>query len=119
MEGGIGGRCQEKNRRWIWCKQCIHKFVHVKMTAVETVLGIRGGRVEERSRGGNSSMIYLIHCKNLCICYNVPTPSTIIKKWLHRCVWLLRKIKWKGILKLDKVESGMRCNIFKYNNKTD
>jgi hypothetical protein len=30
--------------------------------------------------GVNSSMIYLIHCKNLCKCYNVPPPRTTIKK---------------------------------------
>jgi hypothetical protein len=30
--------------------------------------------------GVNSSMIYLIY-KTFCKCYNVPTPSTIIKKW--------------------------------------
>jgi hypothetical protein len=28
----------------------------------------------------NSCMIYLIHCKNLCKCHNIPTPSTIIKE---------------------------------------
>jgi hypothetical protein len=28
--------------------------------------------------GMNSSMIYLIYCKNLCKCYNVPSPSTTI-----------------------------------------
>jgi septal ring factor EnvC (AmiA/AmiB activator) len=32
--------------------------------------------------GANSSMIYLVHCKNLCKCYNVPPPS-IIKKRNH------------------------------------
>jgi hypothetical protein len=30
--------------------------------------------------GVNSSMIYLIHCKNFYNCYNVPPLSTIIKK---------------------------------------
>jgi hypothetical protein len=35
------------------------------------------GRVEE---GVNSSMIYLIHCKNLCKCHNEPPPSTIKEK---------------------------------------
>jgi hypothetical protein len=30
--------------------------------------------------GVNSSMIYLIHCKNLYKCYNVSPPSTTIKK---------------------------------------
>jgi hypothetical protein len=28
----------------------------------------------------NSSMVYLIHCKNICKCHNVPSLSTIIKK---------------------------------------
>jgi hypothetical protein len=28
----------------------------------------------------NSSMIYLIYCKNICKCHNVPPPSTTIKK---------------------------------------
>jgi hypothetical protein len=28
----------------------------------------------------NSSMIYLICCKNLCECYNVPSPSTTKEK---------------------------------------
>jgi hypothetical protein len=30
----------------------------------------------------NSSMIYLIYCKNFCKCHNVPPPSTtiIVKK---------------------------------------
>jgi hypothetical protein len=31
-------------------------------------------------KGVNSSMIYLIHCKNLCKCYNVPPSSTKILK---------------------------------------
>jgi hypothetical protein len=36
-----------------------------------------GGRV-------SSSMIHLINCKNLCKSYNVPTPSTRIKKYLQK-----------------------------------
>jgi hypothetical protein len=47
-------------------------YVNAKMIPGETVPGIRGG--------GNSSMIYLIHCKNFCKCYNVPPLSTTIKK---------------------------------------
>jgi hypothetical protein len=50
-------------------------YVNVKMIPVETVpeLGEWGGNraVEEV----NSSIIYLIHCKNLCKCYTVPPPS--------------------------------------------
>jgi hypothetical protein len=55
---------------WIWCKQCIHMYVNSKMIPVETVPGIG-----EQWKGDNSSMIYLIHCGNLCKCYNVPTPA--------------------------------------------
>jgi hypothetical protein len=46
------------------------------MIPVETVPGVRGGRMRERSAGGE----YLIHYKNLCKCYNIVTPSTEILK---------------------------------------
>jgi hypothetical protein len=39
----------------------------------------RRGKKGEWWRGVNSSMIYLIYCKNFCKCHNVPPPSTIIK----------------------------------------
>jgi hypothetical protein len=45
------------------------------MIPVETVLGMGIGRVE----GVNSSMIYLIHCKNLHKCHSVSPLSTTIK----------------------------------------
>jgi hypothetical protein len=35
---------------------------------------------EKEVGGGGSNMIYLIHCKNLSKCYNVPTHSPTIKK---------------------------------------
>jgi hypothetical protein len=38
------------------------------------VLNKKGELVE----GVNSSMIYLIHCKNFCKCHNVPSPCKII-----------------------------------------
>jgi hypothetical protein len=49
------------------------------MIPIKTVpeSGERGWRREVE--GGNSSLMYLIHCKNLCKCYNVPTPSTTKK----------------------------------------
>jgi hypothetical protein len=53
------------------------------MIPVETISGIGGGRDKgEWWRGENSGMIYLIHCKNLCKCHNVPLspPSTTIKE---------------------------------------
>jgi hypothetical protein len=55
-------------------------YVNTKMITVETVPGIDGGGMKESSGGVNSSMIYLIHCKNLCKCYNVPPPCAKIKK---------------------------------------
>jgi hypothetical protein len=54
-------------------------YVNPKMIPVVTVPGIRGQGMGKRSRGRNSRMIYLTHGKNLCKCYNVPTPSTTIK----------------------------------------
>jgi hypothetical protein len=54
-------------------------YVIAKMIPVENVSGIREGKMRA-VEGVNSSMIYLIYCKNLCKCYNVPPPSTAIKK---------------------------------------
>jgi hypothetical protein len=34
------------------------------------------GEGVEKWRGGTSNMICLIHCKNLCKCYNVPTNNS-------------------------------------------
>jgi hypothetical protein len=39
------------------------------------------GRGNKGEWGLNSSMIYLIHCKNFCKYHNVPTPSTTIKNF--------------------------------------
>jgi hypothetical protein len=46
-----------------------------KMIPAEPVPGISEERMGEKSGGGISSMIYLIHCKS----YSVPTPSITIK----------------------------------------
>jgi hypothetical protein len=54
-------------------------YVKAKMIPVETIPRIGGGRIKENSEGVNSSMIYLIQCKNFCKCHNVPPPSTTIK----------------------------------------
>jgi hypothetical protein len=55
-------------------------YLNAKMIPVETVPGNRGGGMRKSPGVGNSSMIYLIHCKNLYECYNVHTSSTTIKK---------------------------------------
>jgi hypothetical protein len=81
------------------------------MRLVETVLG--KGEWEREVEGDNSSMIYLIHCKNLCKCYNIPTPSTAIKtfskgggggkeeKWPKPCmhIWIIKGKKKRNIKK--------------------
>jgi hypothetical protein len=55
-------------------------YVNAKMIPVESIPGMRGGRWKRAEEGVNSSMIYLIHCKNFCKCHNVPSPSITIKK---------------------------------------
>jgi hypothetical protein len=42
-------------------------YVNAKMILVETVPGIGAEGMKESSRGGNSIMIYLIHCINTMI----------------------------------------------------
>jgi hypothetical protein len=46
-----------------------------QMIPVGTVSGVRGWEMKDSSGGMNSSMIYLIDCKNLCKYYSVPPPS--------------------------------------------
>jgi hypothetical protein len=50
------------------------------MIPVETVPGIGGKGMKENSGEGEFKYDMLIHCKILCKCYNIPTPSTMIKK---------------------------------------
>jgi hypothetical protein len=46
-----------------------------KMRPVETIPGMGGGGDKEEHGGMNSSMMYLIHCKNFCKCHNAPQPA--------------------------------------------
>jgi hypothetical protein len=47
-------------------------YVNGKMISVETVQEWREERIKEHGGGVNSSMIYLINCKNSYKCHNVP-----------------------------------------------
>jgi hypothetical protein len=69
LAGGGSGR--ERGR-----KMNRMQIMYTKMISVETVPGMG-----ERA---NSSVIYLIYCKNLCKCYNVPPPSTTMKKGINK-----------------------------------
>jgi hypothetical protein len=55
-------------------------YVNGKMRPAETVPGMGEGGMKEPGGGVNSSMIYLIYCKNFSKCHSVPPPSTTIKK---------------------------------------
>jgi hypothetical protein len=46
-------------------------YINGKMRLVVTVLGMRVGGIKENEDGVNSSIIYLIYCKNFYKCYNV------------------------------------------------
>jgi hypothetical protein len=54
-------------------------YVNEKMIPVETVPGMGRGGMKESSGQGDSSMIYLIHCKNFHKSHNVHQPSTTIQ----------------------------------------
>jgi hypothetical protein len=53
-----------------------------KMRPVETIPEVRERGIKENAGGGELSMMYLIYCKNFCICYNVLLPSKAIQKLL-------------------------------------
>jgi hypothetical protein len=55
-------------------------YLNAKMIHTESILGIGGQGIKESIGRVSSSVIYLIHCKNLCKCHNVPPPSTTIKE---------------------------------------
>jgi hypothetical protein len=54
-------------------------YVNGKMILVETIPGMVGVGKRRMVQGVNSSMIYLIYCKNICKCYNVLPPRMTIK----------------------------------------
>jgi hypothetical protein len=59
----------------------VNTVVNGKMVSAETIPGNRGHEgMQENGGGVNSSMTYLIYCKNFCKCHNVPAASTTIKK---------------------------------------
>jgi hypothetical protein len=39
----------------------------------ETIPGMGMERIKENDGGVNSTMMYLIYCKNICKCHNVPS----------------------------------------------
>jgi hypothetical protein len=46
---------------------------------------LRNGELKRMVKGVNSSLVYLIYCKNFDKCHNVPPPSTIKKIYALIC----------------------------------
>jgi hypothetical protein len=58
---------------------CTH-VLHAKRILVKTTPGIGGGGIKRPVEKVYSFIIYLIHCKKLCKCHNVPLPNTTVKE---------------------------------------
>jgi hypothetical protein len=77
------------------------------MIPVETVTGIRGRVWKTSVEKVNSSIIYLILCKNLCKCYNVLLSNTTV---------IIKKVKESKPEEQKSVSSQQPINIW-MNNK--
>jgi hypothetical protein len=71
---GRGKKVGKGCRRVNIVQYCVHMYVNGKKwdCSRKEERGDKG----EWSRGVNSSMIYLIYCKNFCKCHTVSPPST-------------------------------------------
>jgi hypothetical protein len=50
----------------------VYTYANGKMRPVETISGMGRGGIRRMMEGMNSSIMYLIYCKNFCKCHNVP-----------------------------------------------
>jgi hypothetical protein len=69
---GVGRMCGKGVGGRIWGKYCVHRYVNGKMRPAENIPGMGWGWIKDNDGGMNSTMIYLIYCKNFCKCHNVP-----------------------------------------------
>jgi hypothetical protein len=76
------------------------------------------------TEGLNSSIIYLMHCNNLCKCHNVPPPIAIINKYINKIknkislVFKPKKMKWLRYKSNKLFKTYVRKAIkFPWNNK--
>jgi hypothetical protein len=61
-------------------RKIVHMYVNGKMMPVETIPGMDGGCKRRMVKGVNSSMIYMMHCKDICKYHNVPPTQQLKKK---------------------------------------
>jgi hypothetical protein len=82
-------------------------YINGKMTSVENIPGMGGCR--RMVEGVNSSIKYLIYCKNFCKCHDVPQTSTTIKKLENKKhKYFIEKIPNDNVyyLKYNNIERG-------------
>jgi hypothetical protein len=60
-----GGGDWERGRRMDMVQKCVYMYVNAKKIPVETVLRTRQRGRGREVEGNNSSMMYLVYCKNL------------------------------------------------------
>jgi hypothetical protein len=70
---------KKKKSKVLMGKRSFYFFVTCVVRQISKFKMCVCGGIEERG-GGNSRMIYLIHCKNFCKCPSVPPPSTAMKR---------------------------------------
>jgi hypothetical protein len=91
-------------------------YVDGKMRTAEMIPGMTGECVNGNGGGVNSSMIYLIYCKDFYKFHNVLPPSTTIKKSKKRQLLLLvissQRIKFRSnFLTVKATEKNITCII--------
>jgi hypothetical protein len=84
-------------------------YVNGKTRPTETIAGMGGRRIKENGEGVNSSMRYLIHCRDFCKYHNVPSPSITIKKTRMKVLIINRngRSKSPGIYVLPSSSSNV------------
>jgi hypothetical protein len=83
-------------------------YINGKMTSVETIPGMGEEGIME---GVNSTMIYLLYCKNFCKCHNVFPVQQLKKKLIYMCIYIYIYIY---IYELRTLMSGSFKNCLTY-----
>jgi hypothetical protein len=78
---GWGAGCNqwERGRVWEGKYAVLCMYAHGKMRTVESILGMGEGGLKKLEEV-NSSMIYLIYCKDFCNYHDVPQHNNLKKK---------------------------------------
>jgi hypothetical protein len=106
---GSGEVARKRGKRVNKAQKMYLHLCKCKNDTVETIPGMGGmGEIKESGGEGNSSMIYLIHCKKFYKCCSVPPHSTTIKK--------LKKNNVKANSKMVDINQRMSIITLNVNN---